>query len=532
MEKLMFKNMTLPARMMAAFMFMGLIVLIVALVGWSGTSRLSGHINTFGTNSLPSVIGLWKVNEGQTQIQSSERALLDVQLNQQERQVELTRINQAWQQIEEGFKDYEPAPRTQEEDKVYEQMKKSWDIWKKDQEAFLALNQRFEAQGVLNPFETQITLLRQNQGNSPAMAAAQRAAAIYNQLQEKAKANRSSFQAATNLILENLRINEDTAARTQKAAANDISQTTFWVVAGLVIGPVTAIIFGWFLSTTLVRKIQSSGIQIMSSVTQISSSGKQLEATVNEQVASTNEVVATAREIAATSGQLVKTMGEVSAMSEDAAAAASGGQKELARMESGMQQLANSTSSISGKLGAISEKANNINSIVTTITKVADQTNLLSLNAAIEAEKAGDYGMGFAVVAREIRRLADQTAVATLDIESMVKEMQSAVSSGVMEMDKFTKEVNQGVADIRSIGVQLEEIIEQVQSLTPRFDAVNRGMTAQSEGAQQISEAMAQLSEATLQTAGALREINGAIAQLNHTAQSLRQEISRVPVAG
>ena len=81
-----------------------------------------------------------------------------------------------------------------------------------------------------------------------------------------------------------------------------------------------------------------------------------------------------------------------------------------------MRQLAEATTSISAKLGIISEKANNINSIVTTITKVADQTNLLSLNAAIEAEKAREYGLGFAVVAREIRRLADQTASAALGV--------------------------------------------------------------------------------------------------------------------
>ena len=69
----------------------------------------------------------------------------------------------------------------------------------------------------------------------------------------------------------------------------------------------------------------------------------------------------------------------------------------------------------------------------------------VGLHAAIEAEKAGEYGAGFAVVAREIRRLADQTAVATLEIEQMVKEMQSAVSTGVMEMDKFNKEVSSSV---------------------------------------------------------------------------------------
>ena len=92
-----------------------------------------------------------------------------------------------------------------------------------------------------------------------------------------------------------------------------------------------------------------------------------------------------------------------------------------------MQQLQESSSSISSKLSVISDKAGDITSVVTTITKVAEQTDLLSINAAIEAEKAGEAGRGFLVVSREIRRLADQTAVATLDIEQMVRQMQDSV---------------------------------------------------------------------------------------------------------
>ena len=103
--------------------------------------------------------------------------------------------------------------------------------------------------------------------------------------------------------------------------------------------------------------------------------------------------------------------------------------------------------------------------MVTTINKVADQTNLLSLNAAIEAAKAGEFGQGFAVVAREIRRLADQTAIATLDIEQMVKEMQSSVSSGVMGMEKFAQEVQSAVREVNEISGQIAHIIEQVQGL-------------------------------------------------------------------
>jgi len=281
---------------------------------------------------------------------------------------------------------------------------------------------------------------------------------------------------------------------------------------------------------TLIRQVQQSGIQVTSSTTQIAASGKQLEATITEQVASTNEVTAAAKEIFATSKELVKTMEEVAGMSQATTTAAGDSQKDLLRMETTMRQLAEATNSIAARLGVISEKANNINNIVVTITKVADQTNLLSLNAAIEAEKAGEYGLGFAVVAREIRRLADQTAVATLDIEQMVKQMQSSVSTGVMEMDKFAAEVGRSVEDVANISTQVGQIIEQVQYLAPRFEAVNQGTETQSQGAQQISDAMVQLSSTSLQTADSLREINSAIAQLNQVAQGLRQEISRFQV--
>src|SRR6202030_4369146 len=135
-----------------------------------------------------------------------------------------------------------------------------------------------------------------------------------------------------------------------------------------------------------------------------------------------------------------------------------------------------------------SVKATNIGMVVTTITKVADQTNLLSLNAAIKAEKAGDYGRGFGVVATEIRRLADQTAVATGDVEQMVKEMQSAVAAGVMGMDKFSEEVRKGGEVVEQVGEELTQIIHHVQALTPSFETVSEGMQSQSQGAQQISD--------------------------------------------
>jgi methyl-accepting chemotaxis protein WspA len=113
--------------------------------------------------------------------------------------------------------------------------------------------------------------------------------------------------------------------------------------------------------------------------------------------------------------------------------------------------------------------------VVTIITQVADQTNLPSNNAASEAEKAGEHSRGFLVVAREIRRLADQTAAATLGIESRVRLMQGAVSAGVMHMDKFSEEVRSGIGRVAEVNCQAGRIIAGVAALGERFGPSTRG---------------------------------------------------------
>ena len=278
---------------------------------------------------------------------------------------------------------------------------------------------------------------------------------------------------------------------------------------------------------SLFGDVQKSGIRVTSSVAEIAATAKEQQATANEIAVTTTEIGATSREISATSKELVRTMRDVSSVGEQTATLAGDGQTGLARMGETMQRVVDAAGSINAKLGVLNEKAGNINQMVITITKVADQTNLLSLNAAIEAEKAGEYGRGFAVVASEIRRLADQTAVATYDIEQMVKEIHSAVSAGVMGMDKFSEEVRRGMSEIQQVSGQLTQIIHQVQALAPRFDAVNEGMQAQATGAEQISEALTQLGAAARQTVESQAQSSRAIEDLNQVSSGLRSGVSR-----
>jgi methyl-accepting chemotaxis protein WspA len=282
--------------------------------------------------------------------------------------------------------------------------------------------------------------------------------------------------------------------------------------------------------TSLVSQAQRSSVQVTTSVTEIAATSKQQQATATETAATTTEIGATSREIAATSRDLVRTMTEVSTAADQASVLAGSGQQGLARMEDTMHSVMGAADLVNAKLAILNEKAGNINQVVVTIVKVADQTNLLSLNAAIEAEKAGEYGRGFAVVATEVRRLADQTAVATYDIEQMVREIQSAVSAGVMGMDKFSEEVRRGMSEVQQVGEQLSQIIHQVQALAPRVLMVNEGMQAQATGAEQINHALVQLGDASSQTVESLRQASFAIDELSQVAVGLRSGVSRFKV--
>ena len=281
---------------------------------------------------------------------------------------------------------------------------------------------------------------------------------------------------------------------------------------------------------TVVQRVREGSVQLLSTSSEIAATARQQEGTVQGLSSATTEIAAAVREISATSEALAGTMEDVNARANQASSLAAAGREGLGGIETTMRQLMESSGSISAKLGIIRDKSENINAVVTTITKVADQTNLLSINAAIEAEKAGEYGRGFLVVAREIRRLADQTAVATLDIENMVRLMQDAVSAGVMQMDKFGGEFRSGVERVKEINCQTGRIIEEVEGLTGRFQSVNEGMRSQSVAAKQINEAMVPVANGTKETQVSLEEFIKATAYLRQSVELLNQEIAQFTV--
>jgi len=275
----------------------------------------------------------------------------------------------------------------------------------------------------------------------------------------------------------------------------------------------------------LVSRVRGVVLNITGTATEMAGASRQQEEVAQSFGSSSSQIAAAVRQITTTGSELLKSMVHLATAAGESAQLASEGREGVQAMGETMHQLAAATSGVAERLAAINEKASSINAIVDTITKVADQTNLLSVNAAIEAEKAGESGRGFLVVAREIRRLADQTAAATLDIETTVRQMQGAVSGGVMEMDRFSDQVRRGVENVSSVGQRLTQVIDRVGSVEGQFVQVTEGMQSQVQGAEQIRQSMDGLAQNASRAREATSEFAQASATLQESLMQLRAAI-------
>jgi methyl-accepting chemotaxis protein len=198
----------------------------------------------------------------------------------------------------------------------------------------------------------------------------------------------------------------------------------------------------------------------------------------------------------------------------------------------GMKRIADVVNQGAETVRELGRSSDQIGEIISVIDDIADQTNLLALNAAIEAARAGEQGRGFAVVADEVRKLAERTTRATKEIAGMIKKIQSDTIGAVGSMERGTNEVERGIKLADKAGASLQEIVQVIQQVTDMVSQIASQSGAQSNSSEEISRNVEAISKVTAETAQGTQQIAQAAEDLNRLMENLRSLIGGFKVGG
>lgn len=283
-----------------------------------------------------------------------------------------------------------------------------------------------------------------------------------------------------------------------------------------------------------IEKLHAIISKMASATSRVSAAANQLEATAvqiatgAEQVAAQSGTVATAgEEMSATSSDIAQNCQLAAEGAKLASEAAVSGAKVVGETIAVMNNIAERVQNSARAVESLGSRSDQIGEIVGTIEDIADQTNLLALNAAIEAARAGEQGRGFAVVADEVRALAERTTRATREIGEMIKAIQKDTKGAVMAMDEGVVEVGKGSEKASNSGRALENILHQINAVTAQIQQVATAAEEQTATTSEISNNMQQITEVVSQTAHGAHESAGEATKLSQISSDLQQIVGQ-----
>nr|MBP6671667.1 methyl-accepting chemotaxis protein [Bacteroidota bacterium] len=280
------------------------------------------------------------------------------------------------------------------------------------------------------------------------------------------------------------------------------------------------------IKQTLVQVSEASAA-VASASTQISSSTEELAAGAQEQSSQSAEVAGAVEEMTKTIMENSRNAGDTATTAKKAKDTAVDGGDVVRQTVDGMKEIAKVVNKSADTVKALGKSSDQIGEIISVIDDIADQTNLLALNAAIEAARAGEQGRGFAVVADEVRKLAERTTKATKEIASMIKQIQTDTKEAVISMDEGTKKVSDGIILADRAGASLEEIVQISQSVTDKISQIAAASEQQSSASEQISKNVEAISAVTSQSASGTQQIARTAEDLNRLTENLQEILAK-----
>jgi methyl-accepting chemotaxis protein len=280
----------------------------------------------------------------------------------------------------------------------------------------------------------------------------------------------------------------------------------------------------------LVREINSRADQLVSNAAQISHASGEVATAASHQADATSSMAAAIEQMTVSSNHISDSARDTEQDTREAMTLAGQGSARVAEASAAISKISGTVTSASGRIHALQERATQVSTIANVIKEIAAQTNLLALNAAIEAARAGEQGRGFAVVADEVRKLAERTSLATTEIEQMILGIQGDTAGAVEAMNAALPEVEQCVQLAGSASDSLHEIESGATRTLDRVREVAGATLEQSAASTSIAQRVEEIAQMVEETSATIRSTAESAGQLEQIAVSLRRQIGRFRV--
>jgi methyl-accepting chemotaxis protein len=287
--------------------------------------------------------------------------------------------------------------------------------------------------------------------------------------------------------------------------------------------------FGKVIETlrTFVREINEAALRLSSSANQVLAASTQHETSSTEQAAAIHETTATMEELKHASAQIAENAGAVARVAEETLGAARAGRGAIAEFIQAMQQIRADGIAVADSIAKLSKRVERIGTVVEVIDEIADRSDLLALNAALEGSRAGEAGKGFSIVAAEMRRLAENVLESTKEIKSLITEIREATAAAGSAADA-SKVATESGEKLGSVAAQaVEGILAGVQETSDAARVINLATQQQRTATEQVVASMAEIEDVTRQTTQASKQATGASAELTQLAGRLAELIKR-----
>jgi methyl-accepting chemotaxis protein len=278
---------------------------------------------------------------------------------------------------------------------------------------------------------------------------------------------------------------------------------------------------------TFVREINEAALRLSSSANEVLAASTQHESSSTEQAAAIHETTATMEELKHASAQIAENAGAVARVAEETLNSARSGRGAIAEFIQAMQQIRADGVAVSESITKLLRRVERIGTVVEVIDEIADRSDLLALNAALEGSRAGEAGKGFSIVAAEMRRLAENVLESTKEIKNLITEIReaTAAAAAAAEASRQATEAGERLGSVAASAV--EGILSGVQETSDAARVINLATQQQRTATEQVVASMGEIEEVTRQTTQASKQATGAAAELTQLAGRLSELIRR-----